>query len=312
MKAWLLDEPKTPLRLDEVDTPEPGPGQILVRVHAAGMCHSDVAYSAGLFPFQIPFPVVLGHEVAGEVVKLGEGVTGFSEGERVVSATSASDAPGITRSGGYAEYTLLTAAKSVKVPDGVAWSQAAAATDAGLTSYTGVVAHGGAKPGDRIGIVGLGGLGMTGARIGVLAGATVVAAEPREEVWDIARKNGVTSIVHDVSELAGENLDAVIDFAGFGTTTAGAIPAVRPEGKVVIVGLGRVEATISTMELVSRNISVRGSTPAGNPDHLAALLKWIASGDLTIAVSETDFNGIPDGLGRLARGEVTGRLVATF
>ncbi|WP_080796564.1 zinc-binding dehydrogenase [Corynebacterium pacaense] len=312
MKAWLLDRTRTPLREAEVDTPTPGRGQLLVRVHGAGLCHSDVAYTEGQFPFQIPFPVVLGHEVAGEVVERGEDVEGFSPGDRVVSATSAGDAPGITRSGGYAEYTLLTAAKTVHIPEGVSWAQAAASSDAGLTSYTGVVAHGGAAPGSRIGIVGLGGLGMTGARIAVLSGATVYAAEPREEVWETARANGVTEIVSDVSGLAGKDLDAVIDFAGFGTTTSGAIDAVRPEGRVVIVGLGRTEATVSTMALVSRNVTLRGSTPAGNPGHLSALLDWIARGDLEIALSEIDFDDIPAGLSRLARGEVTGRLVAVF
>lgn len=312
MKAWLLDEPRTPLRLADVPIPEPGPGQILVKVRGAGICHSDVAYVEGHFPFQVPFPVVLGHEVSGEVVALGEGVTGFSEGERVASAPSATDAPGISRDGGYAEYTLLTAAKTVTFPDTVSWAQAGAATDAGLTSYAGVVEHGGASTGDRIAIVGLGGLGMTGARIGVLAGATVYGVEPREDVWPIAAKHGVRQVVADVAEYAGQDFDAVIDFAGFDSTVTGSIRAVKPGGTVVIVGLGGSSVTLSPMDLVSRNVGLRGSTPSGNPDHLTAMLGWIAAGDLHIETTEIGFEDIPEGIARLARGEVKGRLVAIF
>lgn len=310
MKAWLLDEPRTPLRLADVPTPEPGPGQILVKVHGAGLCHSDVAYVEGAFPFQVPLPVVLGHEVSGEVVALGEGVTGFTVGSRVASAPSATDAPGISRDGGYAEYTLLTASKTVTFPDTVTWDQAGAATDAGLTSYAGVVEHGGAKPGDRIAVVGLGGLGITGARIAVLAGATVYGVEPREDVWPLATKQGVTQVVADVAEYAGQDFDAVIDFAGFDSTITGSIRAVKPGGTVVVVGLGGNAVTLSPMELVSRNIVLRGSTPSGNPEHLRALLDWIAAGDMHIEVTEIGFDEIPEGLARLARGEVKGRLVA--
>ena len=310
MKAWLLDEPRTPLRLAEVPTPEPGPGQILVKVHGAGICHSDVAYIEGAFPFQVPLPVILGHEVSGEVVALGEGVTGFAVGDRVASAPSATDAPGISRDGGFAEYSLLTASKTVAFSDSVGWAQASAATDAGLTSYSGVVAHGGTTEGDRILVIGLGGLGMTGASIGVLSGATVYAAEPRADVWPIAAEHGVTKVVADAAEYAGEDFDAVIDFAGFDATVTAAVRAVKPGGTVAVVGLGGSEVTLNPMELVSRNVVLRGSTPAGDPAHLEAMLGWIAAGDLHIEVTEIDFADIPDGLARLARGEVKGRLVA--
>lgn len=310
MKAWLLDEPRTPLRQADVPTPEPGPGQILVKVHGAGLCHSDVAYYEGAFPFQVPLPVILGHEVSGEVVALGDGVTGFAVGDRVASAPSATDAPGISRDGGYAEYTLLTASKTITFSDKVAWAQASAATDAGLTSYSGVVEHGGAKSGDRIAVVGLGGLGLTGARIAVLSGATVYGVEPREDVWPIATRNGVSQVVADVAEYAGQDFDAVIDFAGFDSTITGSVRAVKPGGTVVVVGLGGDAVTLNPMELVSRNVGLRGSTPSGNPEHLRALLDWVASGDLHLEVTEIGFADIPDGLARLARGEVKGRLVA--
>ncbi|MCR2826447.1 alcohol dehydrogenase catalytic domain-containing protein [Microbacterium sp. zg.Y909] len=312
MKAWLLDEVRAELRLDEVPPPEPGPGQVLVRVKASGLCHSDVAYIEGIFPFQIPFPVILGHEAAGVIEGVGEGVTGWQIGDRVAAVATASDAPGITRDGAYSEFILLTADALVKVPEGVDWAQAAAATDAGNTAYAGVVVMGEVKPGDRVGIVGLGGLGLTGAGIALAKGASVIAVEPREEVWDTARSLGITDLVKDVSELEGMDLDLVVDFAGFSTTTAGALKAVKFRGRVVLVGLGTPEVTFSAMDLIQRAADLRGATPTGDPAHLADVISMIDSGALTIAAEAITFDEIPEGLKRLAHGGVTGRLVAVL
>ncbi len=118
----------------------------------------------------------------------------------------------------------------IRLPGSVSFVQGASAVDAGATSYGGAVHSADLKAGDRIGIVGLGGLGLTGARLAVLLGAEVHAAEPRRETWPIAKERGVISIVEDVLELAPLQLDTIVDFAGFGTTTAGAISAGhRPE-----------------------------------------------------------------------------------
>ncbi|WP_405219151.1 zinc-binding dehydrogenase [Agrococcus sp. Ld7] len=200
----------------------------------------------------------------------------------------------------------------MKLPGGIEWGQAAAATDAGVTSYIGVMIHGGVKAGDRVGIIGLGGLGMTGARIAVIAGATVFGVEPKESSWATAREQGVTEVFKDASELEGLDLDVVVDFAGFGTTTAGAIKAVKPGGRVSQVGLGKTEFSFNSYELISRAITLQGSTPQGKPEHLQAVIDMIAAGDLVIRAEEIGFDEIPDGLGRLERGEVAGRLYATL
>ncbi|MBT2523353.1 zinc-binding dehydrogenase [Arthrobacter sp. ISL-28] len=312
MKAWLLDEVHGSLRKAEVPVPKAGPGQVVVKVKASGLCHSDVGYIEGVIPLAIPLPVILGHEASGIISEVGESVLGYSVGDAVASAISGDDAPGVSRDGAYAEYILVTAQRLVRLPEGLSWSQAAAATDAGLTSYTGVKVHGEVKAGDRVGIVGLGGLGMTGARIAVLLGATVYGVEPKQSSWDDARANGVTEVFEDVSALEGMDLDVVIDFAGFGTTTSGAIRAVRADGIVVLVGLGKAEVTFNSVDLVSRAIQLRGSTVRGNPQHLQEVIDLMASGELTVRAAEIGFDDIPDGLDRLKRGEVTGRLVAVF
>jgi propanol-preferring alcohol dehydrogenase len=163
--------------------------------------------------------------------------------------------------------------------------------------------------GQRVGIVGLGGLGMTGARIAVLNGAEVYAAEPRREAWDAARGQGVAAVVEDVRELAQYAPDLIVDFAGFGTTTSGAISAVRPGGLVVQVGLGRTEALISTMEMIGKGVTLRGSG-GGRPADTAAVLGHMARGDLRIEATTIGFDEIPEGLARLERGGVVGRIVA--
>lgn len=310
MKAWILDEVHGSLREAEVATPTPGPGQVLVKVKASGLCHSDVGYMEGVIPITIPLPVILGHEASGVIEAVGDGVEGWAVGDAVASAISGDDSPGVTRDGAYAEYTIVNASKLVRLPEGMDWAQAAAATDAGVTSYSGVIVFGKIKAGDRVGIVGLGGLGMTGARIAVVTGATVYGVEPREALWDRAKEIGVTEVVADVSELEGRDLDVVVDFAGFGTTTAGAIKAVKFGGRVVLIGLGKAEVTFNSIDLVGRAVDLQGGTPVGNPAHLQAVIDMVAAGDLAVKAESIGFDAIPDGLARLQRGEVNGRLVA--
>jgi propanol-preferring alcohol dehydrogenase len=124
----------------------------------------------------------------------------------------------------------------MKLPDGVDFVQAATATDAGQTARFWQRLGKGARD-ERVGIIGLGVLGLTGARIAVLAGAQVYAADPKHDTWGLAKDLGVREIFEDTSELAGLDLDVIVDFAGFGTTTANAITAVRPAGRVIQVGL---------------------------------------------------------------------------
>ena len=111
--------------------------------------------------------------------------------------------------------------------------------------------------------------------------------------------------------MAGLDLDLIVDFAGFGETTNGAIRVVRPGGRVVQVGLGRTTATISTMELVYKSVRPCGSA-GGQLDDTASVIAFMASGALTIEATTVGFDDIPAGLDRLARGGVVGRTVAAY
>ena len=151
---------------------------------------------------------------------------------------------------------------------------------------------------------------MTGARIAIINGAAeVYAAEPRKETWDKAKQLGVKDVVEDIMALAELQLDLIVDFAGFGTTTAGAIMAVRPGGIISQVGLGQMEATISTGMLTGKAVTLRGSR-GGRPGDTEKVIAHISAGELKIEVTSIGFDEIPEGLERLARGGVVGRLVA--
>jgi propanol-preferring alcohol dehydrogenase len=311
MQAWLFTGAHEPLQLIERETPRPGPSEVLVAVRGSGLCHSDVGRMDGTLTPYMPKkpPIVLGHEVAGVVVETGAGVSDYAVGDRVVASGTIAFCPGRDADGGYATHCLLPTHCLIRLPDAVGFVQGAAATDAGQTSHSALMTAGELEAGQRVGIVGLGGLGMTGARLAVLAGAEVYAAEPRREAWAAAREQGVNEVVEDVTQLAPFELDLIVDFAGFGTTTAGAIGAVRPGGLVVQVGLGRTEATISTMALIGRGVTLRGSG-GGSPSDTAAVLGHMARGQLAIEATTIGFDEIPEGLARLERGGVVGRIVA--
>jgi propanol-preferring alcohol dehydrogenase len=310
MRAWLFTDAGEPLSLVERDDPRPGQGEAVVEVRAAGLCHSDVGCLDGTITAIMPKrPIVLGHEVAGVITALGSGVADFAVGERVVVLGPDDFAPGWTADGGYATHCLVKTEGLVRLADSVSFVQGATATDAGATSYGAVMHAGELRAGQRVGIVGLGGLGMTGARIAVLNGAEVVAAEPRREVWELAKEQGVVEVVDDVRELARYRPHLVVDFAGFDTTTAGAIEAVKTRGLVVQVGLGSAHATISTTALTAKMVTLRGYR-GGEPGALRGVLEHMAAGELEINATTIDFDDIPTGLERLAAGGVVGRIVA--
>lgn len=312
MKAWQFTNTHEPLVLADVAEPEAGPGEVVIDVAAAGLCHSDVGVleDPGWLPLIARRPITLGHEVAGVVASLGAGVTGWKVGDRMgICPTAGVGAPGYSRDGGFAARIAFPASALVAIPDGVSFALGAVGTDAGMTSYHAVVAAGGLQAGQKLGIIGLGGLGQIGARVGVPLGAEVYVAEIDERVWPLAEQLGATRVARSIREFEREKLDLIVDFAGFGTTTAEAVESVRREGRVVQVGMGRLEATISTRELILRRATLVGSS-GGTKDDVAGVYALFASGQLAPAVEAIAFEEIADGLDRLARGEVTGRLYA--
>jgi propanol-preferring alcohol dehydrogenase len=156
-------------------------------------------------------------------------------------------------------------------------------------------------------IIGLGGLGLNGVRIAALRGATVYGVDIDPTVFDLARSQGATDCYASITEVPG-TIDAVVDFAGVGTTTADAITAVERGGRVVVVGLGAPEATIPTGSLITKNVQLRGSIGA-SVDELRQVLGLIADGALTPIVEEVAFDDLESAFRRLEQGKAHGRLV---
>lgn len=311
MRAWHFVEVGKPLEGVELADPVPSAGEVVVDIKAAGLCHTDISFMDGQVPgMPTHLPIVLGHEVAGVISALGEGVTGFTVGDAVGLAPVGHFGPGVGRDGGYAEKTLATVEELVRVPEHVTFAQAAAATDSGATAYHAVRTVGEVAEGTRVGIVGLGGLGQIGARIAVLRGAEVHVTDIRPELADIARDLGAAGFHTDADEFTSLGLDVVVDFAGMDTTRM-AVAAVHPGGRVVQIGSGRPDATISVVDLVVRSVQLIGSLGAAKDD-VVAVYDLLEAGQLDPLIVTVGFDDIPDGLERLRRGESEGRAVAVL
>lgn len=310
MKAWQFTDTHAPLDRVDLPTPEAAEGEVVIAVKAVGICHSDV----GLFEDEkwlnmLALPIVPGHEIAGEITALAPGVSDYAVGDRV-AIWSLSEGHGYARNGGFGEFIAARTDSLIRVPDNVSLDMAVFA-EPGMTAHAAVVTSGQVTAGQKVGVIGFGGLGQIGVRVAALSGARTFVAEIDEAVWDRAREAGAERVVKDITELGEEQLDVIVDFAGFGTTTAGAIAAVGQRGRVVQVGMGRLEATIDTYELIMKSVSLVGNV-GGGKDSMEAVLRWMASGDIQPTIERTDFDGIPAGIERLKNGQVSGRLVALY
>ncbi|QDB79578.1 zinc-binding dehydrogenase [Georgenia sp. 311] len=307
MKAWQFEGTGRPIALNEIPDPQPGPGEVVIDMRAAGLCHSDVMYMQ-IGERAMPFlPMTQGHENAGVISAIGEGVTGWEVGDAVGVCPSGVRPPaGMFTPGGFAGKMVAHSADLARVPEGMDWALAALATDAGMTSYHAIIKVGGAREGMKVGVIGYGGLGQVGARAAVLKGAEVHVAETKESVWDLARAAGVSGVVADAAEWAGQSFDLVVDYAGYDTTQR-ALDAVRRGGTVVQVGLGQPTFTINANTILGKTIT--GSL-GGTVEDIEEVYELLRRGEIQPAYEVIGFEEIGEGLGRLARHEVTGRLVA--
>lgn len=309
MKAWQFHGTHKPF--ERVDIPEPTiePGKVIIDVKAAGLCHSDVGILEDeKWLENMVVPVVPGHETAGVISEVAEDVTDWKVGDRVAVWPMA-ELQGYMVNGAWADKSMVSTDALVAIPEGVSFEAAAAATDAGMTSSGAVLGTGEVKAGMKVGIIGFGGLGQIGARLAVLNGAEVYVAEVNEAVWPAAEEAGAVKVAKSIKEFKDDELDVIVDFAGFGTTTAEALETVKFNGRVVQVGMGKLEATIDTYALIMSKAQLHGSM-GGTKEDIAEVMKWIASGDITPKLNKIGFEDIADGVDRLKRGEVQGRLVA--
>jgi D-arabinose 1-dehydrogenase-like Zn-dependent alcohol dehydrogenase len=250
--------------VEDVPIPEPGPGEVLVKVAFCGICHSDLSLINGTFPPQRPV-VTQGHEASGTVAKLGPGVTEWAEGDRVIVAAGrpCTDCPNCRRGdiancqriqlmafaydGAWAEYTVAQAVGLTRVPDNVPLEQAAILADAVSTPFGAVVRTGKVGLGESVGVWGVGGLGTHLVQLARLVGAVpVIAVDINPDVLERALDVGADHAfdarddrLHDkIADLTGgRKLDVAFDAVGLKSTFEQALDCITVGGRLVTVGM---------------------------------------------------------------------------
>ena len=346
MRAARLHRPRTSdqpedVRIDEVPVPRPGHGEVLVEVKACGVCASDLHVVAGVTPHGQQLPQILGHEPAGVVAALGEGVTDWQVGDRVAWVMSrpcgtceycragrenlcvTTAVAGVDVDGVQAEYAVAEDRFLVPLPPGMPFDQAAIVTDAVATPYH-ALKRGGVGADMTVAVIGLGGLGMHAVLLAKLAGAAVVGVDVNEVNLQRALEWGADEVVDGsegavgrrIRELSEGGVDRSFEFVGLSSTVDQAIKALRPGGRATIVGLG-TEAiqTLPIALFVAQETEVVGSFGYTQQD-LGELYDLVESGRLDLSRSVTDrltLDDFPDALRRLETREGDPvRMVVTY
>lgn len=308
MRAVRLTRHRSPLEDAELPAPEPHPGEIAVRIEAAGICHSDVHYCDD--EGRARLPVTPGHEIAGVVSAVGPDVAERMAGDRVALHYLLPDGDmlGKERDGGYAESIVVPASNAVTVPDEVPFDQAAVMMCSTATAWHALKLSG-LQPGESLGILGFGGLGVSAAQLArVLAARRVVAVDVVDAKLRLAEECGAFAVDGRGANLAAAlaGLDVVLDFAGHAQTTLTALRALPPGGRLIFVGIGLRKLELDPYaDLLSGERRLIGCSDHTH-DELVELMELARSGrlDLSRAITRTvplaadDINGVLDDLRR--------------
>ena len=262
MKAVAIREPGGPgvLELQEIETPVPGHGEILIRVEAAGINRPDTFQRIGLYPPPPGAPDTPGLEVAGEVAATGAGVTRWKTGDRVCA---------LVGGGGYAEYCLAHEAHALPVPKGLSAAEAAALPETFFTVWTNVFERGALKPGETFLVHGgTSGIGTTAIQLAVAFGARVIATAGSREKCAACEKLGAEAInyrdsdfVAAVKELTdGRGVDVILDMVG-GDYIQKNIQSAAADGRIVSIAfLNGSAAEVNFMPVMLKRLTLTGST----------------------------------------------------
>jgi propanol-preferring alcohol dehydrogenase len=335
MKAAVLREFKKPLAIEDVGQPQPGAGEILIRIEACGVCHSDVHIADGDWPqFAkiVKIPLIPGHEVAGVVVEKGEAVEDLKIGDRVgipwiywtcgecefcregnENLCRRQKITGVTVDGGYAEFLKAPASQALKIPDSLSSVQAAPLFCAGVTVYR-ALKHSGILPGQRLAVFGIGGLGHLGVQFGRALGAEVVAVDISEEKMALAQSLGasttinasINNVIKELRNRGGAHVALVTSAARASYETA--FHCVRPTGTLMVVGLPADPICFPAILMAAGEIRIRAST-VGTRQDLREVLAMAAAGRVRCQVAARPLTEVNEALDQLRRGQVSGRLV---
>jgi 6-hydroxycyclohex-1-ene-1-carbonyl-CoA dehydrogenase len=274
------------LEVKEVETPDPGPGEILVKVAACGLCHTDVGYiDHGVPTFKKP-PLILGHEISGTVSALGDGVKGFEEGDRVLLPAVLTCGTcefcrigkenicanmvmfGNHIDGGYAEFVKAPAKDTFHLPEEIPLEEGAIIADAVSTPYHAVKNRGQVRPGDKVVVIGCGGVGINLVQVAASTGASVVAVDVVDEKLEKAKELGAVEAINATGEeklhkkiikLLGGGADVVFEVIGNPKTLDLGFKATRTGGRLVVVGYTHLDVPFNAGRIMFREMEIVGS-----------------------------------------------------
>lgn len=334
MQAAVLHQAGASLVVEDVPDPKPGPGEIVIRVKACGVCHTDLHLMAGEWPLP-RLPLILGHEAVGIVDAVGPGVTNFKLGDRagipwIFSTCGACEyctsdreplcpsivVTGFMVDGGYAELVRAPAAYAVTVPAALDFADAAPLYCAGLTPYRALKISG-ARVGDTVAIWGVGGLGHYAVQIAHAMGARVVAVDIQTGKLDLARRLGADVTVDAsrhkpeevIRDLGGAHV--VLSLAPTAAAIVQGFAALRRGGTLVLVGLPPGDFTLPILGSVAKGIRVLTSA-VGTRQDLREVLALAASGKIKTVAETCRLDELNQVFDRMRAGQIAGRVVATF
>lgn len=333
MQAAVVRQFGEPLQIEDMPIPVPDHGQVLVKVETSGLCHTDIHAAHGDWPAKPSLPFVPGHEGVGVIERVGEGVNGLSEGDRVAVpwlgwACGACELcgsgwetlcqqaiyTGYAVNGGFADYVLGEAAFVGRVPAGIDPLDAAPLTCAGVTTYKAVKVAG-VGPSDLVAIYGMGGLGHLALQYAQIAGATVVAIDITDAKLDVARRLGARYTVNGTTEDPVEAIqalggaDSAIVLAAAPVAFEQGLASLRPNGTMVMVGLPADNIMrLPIFETVLKGVKVVGSL-VGNRVDLAETFELHADGRTHIVSEPRRLDQVNHAMDEVLHGQTEARLV---
>jgi propanol-preferring alcohol dehydrogenase len=333
MRAAVVTSFSEPLSVQEVAVPEPGEGQIRVRIEASGLCHTDIHAARGDWPVKPTPPFVPGHEGVGIVDKVGPGVSEHQAGDRVAipwlghacgtcdycvsgweTLCEAQLNTGYALDGGHAEYLIAEARYAVTVPAGIDPAEAAPLTCAGVTTYK-AVKVGGVTPGDRVAIFGIGGLGHLAQQYAQIHGGETIAVDVTEAKLALAKELGAAHVVNAattdpvaaIEALGGADVAVVL--AADPKVLEQAHASLRRGGRLILVSLPKDNAmSLPIFQTVLKGIRVIGSIVGTRAD-LAEVFRLHAAGRTRVFYETRPLEQINEAIDDVLAGRVPARLV---